>query len=604
MDDDEEFIDTISLQVAAQIIKHISAGLYRSPGSSIKELLSNSFDADATNVNVNFYFSYPGGILNLDKITIRDDGSGMSIDDLKYVFTHIGGSEKNTPKLELKPTPKKKRKIVGRMGIGMLSVASACRGFVVRTKKASENREYVAEISLAFFDNTIQRTESMDKSKLGNVVLKSRHVGDYNSDSYTEVEISDFKPPFLESIVPTIANSFIWQNKKGESSDEKYFEEFVNFIQKTGKLGALSTIDRLIVDVGCMSPVEYLPDGPIRSKIIIDGVTHLIPGTDSEEYIKIKEDIKRLDFNVQIRLMISKDTNSEREHNSFKLFKPFLYPNIELIKEFGYDNLDPYVYMLPQREDKIINDDGEYEHILVKGYYYHQSKRVEPVEYSGLLFRIFNVALGNEFSDPMKFFVDTYMIQQQSLVEIYLDEGFQQIVNLDREGLFEGSNVYRYLKSYLVHYIRGDAPQKPPPVVTDDKKALIEAKFSSDQQKLFPENRKSSIVSRIKKRRTQYRAKKITKRAEGLKRKIMDDYKAEDLEIKRVQKLSEIGLSPKEDKLVARIPSFTKRKELWDLLCIGVLHNIGDNSEVRDRIMSFIVSLYMEVEEGKVGGTQ
>ena len=600
--DDEELIDTISLQVAAQIIKHISAGLYRSPGSSIKELLSNSFDADATNVNVNFYFSYPGGILNLDKITIRDDGSGMNIDDLKYVFTHIGGSEKNTPKLEL--TPKKKRKIVGRMGIGMLSVASACRGFVVRTKKASENREYIARISLDFFDNTIQRTESMDKSKLGNVVLKSRHVGDYNSDSYTEVEISDFKPPFLESIVPTIANSFIWQNKKGESSDEKYFEEFVNFIQKTGKLGALPTIDRLIVDVGCMSPVEYLPDGPIRSKIIIDGVTHLVPGTDSEKYIKIKEDIKRLDFNVQIRLMISKDTNSEREHNSFKLFKPFLYPNIELIKEFGYDNLDPYVYMLPQHEDKIINDDGEYEHILVKGYYYHQSKRVEPVEYSGLLFRIFNVALGNEFSDPMKFFVDTYMIQQQSLVEIYLDEGFQQIVNLDREGLFEGSNVYRYLKSYLVHYIRGDAPQKPPPVVTDDKKALIEAKFSSDQQKLFPEDRKSSIVSKIKKRRTQYRAKKITKRAEGLKQKIMDDYKAEDLEIKRVQKLSEIGLSPKEDKLVARIPSFTKRKELWDLLCIGVLHNIGDNSEVRDRIMSFIVSLYMEVEEGKVGGTQ
>jgi len=600
--DDEELIDTISLQVAAQIIKHISAGLYRSPGSSIKELLSNSFDADATNVNVNFYFSYPGGILNLDKITIRDNGSGMNIDDLKYVFTHIGGSEKNTPKLEL--TPKKKRKIVGRMGIGMLSVASACRGFVVRTKKASENREYIARISLDFFDNTIQRTESMDKSKLGNVVLKSRHVGDYNSDSYTEVEISDFKPPFLESIVPTIANSFIWQNKKGESSDEKYFEEFVNFIQKTGKLGALPTIDRLIVDVGCMSPVEYLPDGPIRSKIIIDGVTHLVPGTDSEKYIKIKEDIKRLDFNVQIRLMISKDTNSEREHNSFKLFKPFLYPNIELIKEFGYDNLDPYVYMLPQHEDKIINDDGEYEHILVKGYYYHQSKRVEPVEYSGLLFRIFNVALGNEFSDPMKFFVDTYMIQQQSLVEIYLDEGFQQIVNLDREGLFEGSNVYRYLKSYLVHYIRGDAPQKPPPVVTDDKKALIEAKFSSDQQKLFPEDRKSSIVSKIKKRRTQYRAKKITKRAEGLKQKIMDDYKAEDLEIKRVQKLSEIGLSPKEDKLVARIPSFTKRKELWDLLCIGVLHNIGDNSEVRDRIMSFIVSLYMEVEEGKVGGTQ
>ncbi|MEM0136639.1 MAG: ATP-binding protein, partial [Thermoplasmatales archaeon] len=535
----EDYIDTISLQVAAQIIKHISAGLYRSPGSSIKELLSNSFDADASNVDVTFHFSYPKGSLYLDKITVRDNGLGMSIKDLYYIFTHIGGSEKNNPK-GAQITTKKHRKIIGRMGIGMLSVASACRGFVVRTKKREETREYVARISLAFFDDTIQRTESMDKTKLGNVELSSRHVGGY--DSYTEIEISDFKPPFLESIVPTISSSFIWVNKRGETSDEDYFEAFIDYIQSTGKLGKLALIDRLIIDIGCMSPVEYHPDGPVRRKVVIDGVEFHIPGTEDKGYLEIVKKSREVDFSVRIKLMVSVRKDTEMEHNSFKLFKPFLYPNLGLVKKFGFKDISPYVYVLPVRNDQILNDDGEYENLVVNGYYYHQSKRIEPVEYSGLLFRVFNVALGNEFGDPMKFFVDTYMIQQQSLVEVYLDDGFQQIVNLDREGLFEGSNVYRYLKNYLVHYIRGEAPPRPTETITEDKKAIVEEQFRKEQEKLFPVNKDGSIVSKIKKRRTQYREKIITDRTESLKQRILDRYNVEDLKIKKVQSLSETGL--------------------------------------------------------------
>ena len=251
MSNHEEYVDTISLQVAAQIIKHISAGLYRTPGSSIKELLSNSFDADASNVTISFHFSYPNTNIHLDKITVRDDGEGMTIDDLYYIFTHIGGSTKNTAK-NINITSKKKRKVIGRMGIGMLSVASACKSFVVRTKKRDDNREYIAKISLDFFDDIIQRNESMDKSKLGNVDLSSRHVEEYGS--YTEIEIGNFKPPFLESLVPTITSSQVWMSPR-EKNDPygRYFEEFVSYIQYQNKLSLLSQLDRIIVDVGLMS---------------------------------------------------------------------------------------------------------------------------------------------------------------------------------------------------------------------------------------------------------------------------------------------------------------------------------------------------------------
>ena len=377
-----------------------------------------------------------------------------------------------------------------------------------------------------------------------------------------------------------------------------------NIFDSNGKLGKLALIDRLITDIGCMSPVEYLPDGPIRSKVVVNDVEFPVPGTDAPEYIKIRKNTKDLDFNVRIRLMTSLQNNAEMERNSFKLYKPFLYPSVETVRTEGFDNLDPYVYVLPERNDTILNDDGEYENVVVNGYYYHQSKRIEPAEYSGLLFRVFNVGLGNEFSDPMKFFVDTYMIQQQSFVEVHLDDGFQQIVNLDREGLFEGSNVYRYLKNYLVHYIRGEAPPKPTKVINEDKKSIIEVQFKKEQEKLFPENRKDSIVSKIKKRRTQFRANKITERTEGLKQKILDDYGVEDMKIKRVRSITEVGLIQEKDVLVARIPVFTKRKELWELLCVGLLHNLGDNRDEKDKVISFIVDLYKEVEEGKLEETQ
>ena len=70
---------TISLQVSAQIVKHISSGLYRSPGSALKELISNSFDADATKVEIAFDFGYDkSGTIKLTKLIIKDNGEEIN----------------------------------------------------------------------------------------------------------------------------------------------------------------------------------------------------------------------------------------------------------------------------------------------------------------------------------------------------------------------------------------------------------------------------------------------------------------------------------------------------------------------------------------------
>ena len=589
----EDYMDTISLQVSAQIIKHISAGLYRSPGSSIKELISNSFDADATEVNINFFFKKrDSGDIELERITVRDNGEGMSVEDLYRTFTHIGGSKKDTPTAP-KITKVKNRQIIGRMGIGMLSVASACNGFILRTKKADSEREYIAKISLAFFKDAIQRTESMDKTNLGNVELSSRYVKGYSK--YTEIEISDFTPPFLENIIPTLDKSYIFNNHRGNLSSELYFENFVNYLQNEKKLGLLAVIDKLVVDVSTMIPIEYLPDGPIRSKIIIDGTEYRVPGTDSEEYLEIKNRPSSFDFTVLFNLYFG---SKEKPLNSFKLYKPFLYPNISNKSKAWFDNLDPYVYVLPSRNDSVLNDDGVYEDTSVKGYYYHQSVHILPVEFNGLLFRVYNTSLGNEFGDPMKFFVDTYMVYQQSFAEIYLDKGFQQIVNLDREGLYEGSNMYRYLKNYLMNYIKGELPPKPKIQEIPSEKALNEKRFQADQEKLFKTPKKHSIVSIIKNSRSSKRKEKIKQRTTGVRKKLLEDYGREELIINRTKLIDQVRLIDDGRKFIAYIPQFKKRAELWDLLSIGILVN-EENEAKREKLFKFILDLYQEVEVGK-----
>ena len=58
------------ITVSSKIVGHISSGVYRSAGGALKELVSNAFDADATQVYITT--NWP----SFDVITCQDNGIG------------------------------------------------------------------------------------------------------------------------------------------------------------------------------------------------------------------------------------------------------------------------------------------------------------------------------------------------------------------------------------------------------------------------------------------------------------------------------------------------------------------------------------------------
>ena len=619
MNDDAVTEKVLSLQVSVQIIKHISSGLYRSPASALKELLSNAYDADATTVEVEFHFFYDEeGKPSLSKISVKDNGSGMDIRDLTYAFTHIGGSRKEVEKHK---TPIFKRDVIGRLGIGMLSIATACRSFVVKTKKKNEDREYRADVSLAFFNDLRELKETMDKFSIGNVKISS--IEKTGTESYTEVEISDFQPPFLINILDGVLNSyFYYKDIKGTTTDdlEKYFIDFIEIMGEEGKLGKLPVFDQVITQLSLMAPIEYLTDGPVRPIVKDKNNTEReIPGARDPVILSIRKNIQESNFGVYCKVIKEKE-NEVLKESRFKLFKPIRYPLDYDLNKNSIDKLDPYVFVFDPPAFKLENEAGQETEAKIRGYAYHQYARILPHEFRGILFRVFGVAIGENFRDELRLYSEDPVVLHQLEVEVYLERGFQSIVNLDRESLFEGARTYIYLKSYLENLFKGKATEMPDTVtreiVTDVKesqrgeaKAMIPSggkyKLTKADDEFYRSlsaalTEKDGLVSKIKGKRELSRTKGIEEKSPI--RLVKDEIRAkqgvEDVEFKYTSDVTQFGEIIQEGNtfLISLPKTRGPKSKLWEGIFATAAVWGPERKEQKKELMRLLYEIYRMTE--------
>jgi hypothetical protein len=108
----------------------VERSIRTTPIKALAELIWNSLDADATEVEVAFERSPLGA---LDAIEVRDNGLGMTHEQALTGFRALGGSWKDIEK----ESRKHKRKLHGRQGRGRL-LAFSLRGAQVHWRTVAE----------------------------------------------------------------------------------------------------------------------------------------------------------------------------------------------------------------------------------------------------------------------------------------------------------------------------------------------------------------------------------------------------------------------------------------------------------------------------------
>lgn len=119
-----------TLTLDLNVLEHLADGLYSSVAAVLTEAVANSWDADAEKVHLD---------LKRDRILICDDGIGMTKDDINEKYLRVGYRRRDK---EGALTPEKKRKVMGRKGIGKLSLFSIAG--MIRVETRSEKAGAVA----------------------------------------------------------------------------------------------------------------------------------------------------------------------------------------------------------------------------------------------------------------------------------------------------------------------------------------------------------------------------------------------------------------------------------------------------------------------------
>lgn len=133
---DPKVVVQTTLKTDERVIARVTDGIYRQPGSALRELISNAYDADATRVVIKT------DAPRFERILVEDDGHGMEPEALAHLLQHIGGSAKRShdgPGLGItaKDDPMRSpggRRLIGKIGIGLFSVSQLTHTFQIITK--------------------------------------------------------------------------------------------------------------------------------------------------------------------------------------------------------------------------------------------------------------------------------------------------------------------------------------------------------------------------------------------------------------------------------------------------------------------------------------
>ena len=121
-----------TMTVSLHVLEHLGIGLYSNNPAVLSEAIANAWDADAKNVDIRL------DIQN-QKVTIQDDGHGMTVDDANDKYLTVGYKRRRESSTATTPGG---RDVMGRKGIGKLSLFSIADTVEVHSVKDNERHGF------------------------------------------------------------------------------------------------------------------------------------------------------------------------------------------------------------------------------------------------------------------------------------------------------------------------------------------------------------------------------------------------------------------------------------------------------------------------------
>ena len=123
------------MRMSLNVLNHLGLNLYSNVPAVLSEVVANTWDADATQVDI---------VIESGKITITDNGHGMNEADINEKYLNVGYERR---KAEPRQTARYQRTVMGRKGIGKLSLFSIAETVNVQTVKGEEKSGFVMSVA-------------------------------------------------------------------------------------------------------------------------------------------------------------------------------------------------------------------------------------------------------------------------------------------------------------------------------------------------------------------------------------------------------------------------------------------------------------------------
>ena len=190
------------LRTDERVLARVTDGIYRQPGSAIRELVSNAYDADAKQV-----------VIKTDRprfrtLSVEDDGMGMTPATLAHLLHHIGGSAKRSREgAELgiasaaDPTRSPSgRRLIGKIGIGLFSVSQLTHRFQIITKTDGDHFRTIALVVLRqYSDEGAPPPNAEGEYEAGLVTIWREPAADADSHG-TTIILTDIRPQTRDTL--------------------------------------------------------------------------------------------------------------------------------------------------------------------------------------------------------------------------------------------------------------------------------------------------------------------------------------------------------------------------------------------------------------------